>query len=284
MARPISISRASALALIAALGMAPIQNAQALTMVLDFFSDSTDIFGERTGAFDYSTYGFDTMNDTQVREALLNAVIDDFLGYPSNAANASSTLPAGQELDIDFMFGTVGLNYSAYDSEWWFFKIGSGISGTSYSANALGAACYECVRKANGAANFFSLPNGSLVGSIFTNTIDNLVNPGHSDTQLLNLIAGTISHEIGHTLSLEHPGSALANPGASAFDLMATGAAPTSMPNTERFKDRDFAYSNFNQLIGAVGLRDIPGSVPEPGALGLLGLGFLALALARRRA
>lgn len=286
MSRAYPSSRLSALALTAVLALAPLQQAHALTFVLDFFSDRTDIFGERTVAFDYSTYGFDAMDATQVREALLNTVIDDFLGYPSVAANGSSPLPAGKELNLDFMFGTVGLNYSAYDSEWYFIKIGSGISGDAYDDGALGQACYQCVRTSTGVKNFYGNRNTQLIGSIFTNNIDNILtsNPNRSDTELINLIAGTISHEIGHTLSLEHPNGALANPGASVYDLMATGVAPSNMPNAERFKDRDFAYSNFAQLMTAVGLRDAPAAVPEPGMLGLLGLGLLGLGLMRRRA
>jgi PEP-CTERM motif len=76
-------------------------------------------------------------------------------------------------------------------------------------------------------------------------------------------------------LTLVHPGAALANPGASAYSLMATGAAPTSMPNNQRILDRDFAYSEFATLIQSVGLRDAVSPVPEPETYAMMLAGML---------
>jgi PEP-CTERM motif len=117
-----------------------------------------------------------------------------------------------------------------------------------------------------------------------TDSIASLLSLATNDTQRINLLAGTLSHEIGHSLTLAHPNGMLANPGASSFSLMATGAAPSSMPNAERIKDRDFAYSEFASLIQNVGLRDVVSPVPEPETYAMMLAGLLCvIGLARTR-
>jgi hypothetical protein len=261
------------LALVAGLSMATPKPAQALTVVLDFVpSATTDIFGVGTLAENFSTWGFTGLNLAGVRNAVLNAVTNDYLGYATSGANAASPLPNGKELNINFTT-SVGLTGPGNgDTEWYYMAIGDANPDKSF----LGQACLSCVRNGSGVA---SVANGSIFGSTLTDSIFGLLSLATSDAQRINLLAGTVSHEIGHGLGLDHPGSALANPGASAFSIMATGAAPTSMPNIERTKDRAFAYSEFSTLIQNVGLRNAVSPVPETSTTLMLALGLAALGL-----
>jgi hypothetical protein len=261
------------LALVAGLSMATPKPAQALTVVLDFVpSATTDIFGVGTLAENFSTWGFTGLNLAGVRNAVLNAVTNDYLGYATVGANAASPLPNGKELNINFTT-SVGLTGPGNgDTEWYYMAIGDANPNKSF----LGQACLSCVRNGSGVA---SVANGSIFGSTLTDSIFGLLSLATSDAQRINLLAGTVSHEIGHGLGLDHPGSALANPGASAFSIMATGAAPTSMPNIERTKDRAFAYSEFSTLIQNVGLRNAVSPVPETSTTLMLALGLAALGL-----
>lgn len=269
--------KASSLMLVLLFSASPWRNAQALTVMLNFVTASTtDEFGVSTTSANYAPYGFTGMNTSQIQQAALAAVTADFLDYPTVAENALSPLPANKELNINFEL-SFGLTSPAnMDSEYFYVNIGDDLGSNSF----LGQACYTCVRDASGAGPT-GVSSGDIVGSILVDNIASLAVLASNDSQRINLLAGTIAHEIGHTLALDHPGSALANPGASTFDIMATGASPTSMPNGERIKDRAFAYSNFDILIDAVGLRDA--SLPEPEAILLLVLGFAILAYQQNR-
>ncbi len=65
-----------ALALVLCLGAAMPRNAQALTMVLDWTTTSTDIFGQTTGAFDAAPWSAIAPTAAGVQSAALAAVID----------------------------------------------------------------------------------------------------------------------------------------------------------------------------------------------------------------
>ena len=254
------------------------RNAQALTMLLDFSTTSTDMFNETTGAFNATPFGFSGLNATEVQQATLDAVMDHFLGYPSNFTDANSFLPAGMELDINFEIGSVANAPTNGDTEYYFMKIGDGLAGANATnQNILGAACLGCVSDSNGVAHKF---NRAVVGSIWTDHIDSIAGLAASDQELINLITGTISHEIGHTLSLIHTGAQAPNPGASSGGVMGSGA--TSMPSNHRILEREFTYDNFNQLIDAVGLRQAS-TVPEPSTMMLFGLGILFFAFKKQR-
>jgi hypothetical protein len=182
-----------------------------------------------------------------------------------------SPLPNGKQLNINFVT-SVGLTPpSNGDSEWYFMAIGDANPNQGF----LGQACLGCVRNSGGVSG---VANGTIFGSTLTDSIAGLLSLATSDAQRINLLAGTVAHEIGHSLTLVHPGSALANPGASTFSVMATGAPPTSMPNIERTKDRAFAYTEFSSLIQSVGLRNVT-PVPETGTTLMLAMGLLVVGL-----
>ena len=282
---------AMALALGLTLGMQ--RPALALTFMLDFVTSPTidsslvseDIFGAQTNVTYFGGFGFSGMSYSDVRAATLEAVANDYLDYPSIGENAYSPLPNGKQLNINFEMSLGQIAPSNNDSEYYFMAIGNFLP--SYwvpTMSALGQACYACVRDAAGNGPNYSVPNGSIVGSIFTNNIASLAYLAGTNAQRIDLIAGTIAHEIGHTLTLDHPNGQLSNPGASSYSLMATGAYPTYMPNAERVQDRAFSYSEFNQLIKAVGTRDVPVTpVPEADSYAMLLAGLLVLAMATWR-
>jgi PEP-CTERM motif len=271
-----SMAGGSALVVGLALGVAAPRPAHALTMMLNFASaSSTDIFNSTVVNETFASWGFTGMSITDIRNATLTAVRNDYLGFPTIGTNASSPLPVGKELNINFEWTTGLTSPTNGDSQFYYVNIGD----SNPNEFSLGGACYGCVRS-NGA--FSMEPNASMVGSIFTDSIAGLLGLATTNAQRINLLAGTISHEIGHTLLLDHPNAALANPGASIFSIMATGAAPTSMPNNQRILDRAFAYSEFSTLITTVGLRDVT-PVPEPTTYLMMALG-LAAVLVRARA
>jgi hypothetical protein len=260
------------LSLAAGLGLAAPQPAQALTVVLDFVSaPTTDTFGVGTLPETFATWGFTTLNAAGVRAAVLNAVNNDYLNYPTVGANALSPLPNGKQLNINFVTSLGQTPPSNGDSEFYYVAIGDANPNQAF----LGQACLGCVRNSSGVS---TVANATIFGSVLTDTIAGLLPLATNDAERINLLAGTVAHEIGHSLTLQHPNSALPNPGASTFSVMATGAAPTSMPNIERTKDRAFAYSEFATLIQTVGLRNVS-PVPETGTTWLLAMGLVALGL-----
>jgi len=268
-------------AVIAAALVATPQPAAALTISLDFVpSLVTDIFGVGTTVTDFAPYGFTALTVPQIQYRILDAVIDDFLHYPTIGADALSPLPVGKQLGIGFVMSTtLGLPTNG-DSEFYRFAIGNNTTADGF----FGVACYTCVRNASGVKPNFGIALGAFVGSILVNNIAGLAGLAASDDERINLIAGTVSHEIGHALALDHNGI-LANPGESAYSLLGTGASPSSMPSGERVKDRAFAYADFDILIGAIGLVDVPAeqSVPEPAAgLLVVAIGGLVVVLRRR--
>ena len=275
---------AMALALGLALGIQ--RPALALTFMLDFVSSpAQDIFGAQTDVTYFGGFGFSGMSYADIRAATLDAVANDYLDYPTVWENASSPLPIGKQLNLNFAMSLGQTAPVNDDSEYYFMAIGNFLpSAWVTTMPALGQACYACVRNAAGYGPNYSVLNGSIVGSIFTNNIASLAYLAGTNEQRINLIAGTIAHEIGHTLTLDHPSGPLWNPGASSFSLMATGAYPTYMPNAQRVQDRAFSYSEFNQLIAAVGTRDVPVTpVPEADTYAMLLAGLLVLAIATRR-
>jgi hypothetical protein len=160
----VSKQAALSIALAAGLSIATPKPAQALTVVLNFVpSATTDIFGVGTLPESFSGWRFTGLNLTGVRSAVLSAVTNDYLGYAAVGANASSPLPNGKELNINFT-SSVGLTGPGNgDSEWYYMAIGDANPNQSF----LGRACVGCIRDSSGVA---TVANGTIFGSTLTDS------------------------------------------------------------------------------------------------------------------
>lgn len=246
-------------------------NAHALLIKLDFETlGSQDMWGYVTNDLDLSDATGLIEDFSTVTNAILQAVRED---YYSNQYNFIAN---NQQLDIDFIIASVATDVSALDANHYTIQIGSGESGP------LGLACFACV-----SSN--TVPTNTIFGSVFSNTIFNVLtaNAGGSWDlmEAVNAIAGTLSHEIGHALALGHPSGPQANPGESAWGIMATGASPSSMPNGERLKNRAFSDANMQSLARTLGVRTLeqPQSVPEPATIYIMLLAIFFLARASNK-
>lgn len=260
-----------------ALLIAVAPSAAALSFGLNFVStNATDIYGVTTSAADFSSFGFVGLSNNDIQTAVLNAVIADYLAFPTVGIDPLSPIAAGLTLNVNFYLTS---NHSAPvngDTQYYFINLGMDTG----SMTALGQACGECVRTASG-VDPGSVPIGSTVGSVLLDNIGGLALLASTNAQRINLIAGTASHEIGHTISLDHPLGPLSNPGFSAYSIMASGTA-SGMANDQRIYDRAFAYGEYAQLMSALGTVPDEIANPEPSSLLLLGTG-LVLLLSRRK-
>jgi hypothetical protein len=263
----------AALAVVASMAVqAP---AHALTIVLNFVAGpTTDRNGVGSLPETFASWGFTTMDLNGIRTATLAAVQDHYLNYPSFGTNPLSPLPDGKQLNIDFTFSNGVTGPGNGDTEWYYMAIGDANPDQGF----LGQACLGCIRNSSGVS---SAPVGNIFGSTLTDSLAGLLPLASNDQQRINLLAGTVTHEIGHGLGLQHPNGQLPNPGQSLWSVMATGASPSNMPSAERVKEREFAYSEFAILINNIGLRDVT-PIPEPATALLLALG-VGVVLVRRR-
>ena len=278
--------------------------AGALTVVVNFKTaaqgNTTATTGDTVGAFDQTAYGFSAGQLSTLTSSIMTELNRDYHSIPTQATLPGSPIPAGFELNIDFITGLIGQAPSNGDSEYYYAQVGTGVSGSNIGG--LGVASTNSIRFSNGADG--SAANHATVCSIFTNQIVTLASLSPSNALTSgNLpfstyaIEGTLAHEIGHTLSLSHinkvgsvqPSGAVSSGGPSP--LMGTGAI--DLPNQDRITDREFSLSGVDgenanaprthiaQLVAAIGLR----AVPEPGTLTLLLLAAMpALRRSRRRA
>ncbi len=263
--------------------------AAALTIMIDFNDpaqgNTTDAISDVVSTFDITAYGFnDPVDRFNIYHGILTALDHDFHGIPTASQYLFSPIPDGYELDIDFEIGDVGNTPANGDSDYYFVQLGSFVSSSYAPSNALGlSAMYGAI---NGKYNF-----GDTLASIFTNNI-NLLDTTLTEGNLnntINAINGTLAHEIGHTLGLQHVKVEGAMMPTGLKPLMATGTVASGLQNADRLIDREFAsyatlsdsfgnQASLQQLVNVLGLRPIP----EPATCLLLAAG-LALLHHRRR-
>jgi len=192
----------------------------------------------------------------------------------------SPSIPSGQQLAIDFVQGTVGDGGATAngDSNYYYLAVGN----ANNASEPLGEAFL------NGA---FGTP-GNVIGAIYTDEIfsgvfNALGTPGDL-FQTTHVIEGTLAHEIGHTVGLEHCNFGGAVTPNGLDPLMASGA--TGLPNASRITDREFSTScvegggtqaTINLLVTNVGLEDAP-QVPEPATILIFGIGLAGFRFLRR--
>jgi hypothetical protein len=275
---------------------AVLNSAPTLTYVLDFVDAGqtiTDPFGGGVFTpFDVTTFGFATTDYDTVTNAVLDSVRQHYYNIPTVGTDSRSPMPDGQQLDLNFVIGDLGSAPSIGATEYY-----TAVIGSAPTAPALGVAFLSAVRDASGNGPNFGFTNGAHVASVYSNQIATLggltpadvfipVEPpgvhydiaGGDGTPILsdaltsgnltftrNALAGTLSHEIGHTLSLTHMNLAGSVTPSGVAPIMGTGAI--DLPNQARITPREFGYSGFDgengnapiahvqQLIGAVGTR-----------------------------
>jgi hypothetical protein len=246
-------------------------NANALLIKLDFDTlNSVDMWGDVTNNFDVTQAGFLPADFTSLTETILATIQEDY--YSSSYGFINSN----QQLDIDFIIASVSTDVSDIDVDNYTIQIGSRVSGPY---NGFGVACIGCISGPGGVAPF-PTPVNTIFGSVFSNNIISGLasSAGTWDVnELANAIGGTLSHEIGHGLGIGHPGGIQSNPGDSAYGLMATGASPTNMPNSQRLLNRAFSDINMQSLVNNLGLRSLPLPIPEPSTVVLFFLAGLLL-------
>ena len=247
--------------------------ADPLTFVVDFKEpgqpDTTDILGNVVSTFDVTAYGFVAGDFNAVANAVMAEVEEDY--FTELVGTVAG--PTGQHLAVDFIIGDIG-TAPAGITEYYFIQVGTGTSGP-HSGGTLGVAGTSVVRNSGGTGPNNGIAIGDVVSSVFTDAIVTLsgLTPANALTSgnldfTTNAIAGTLSHEIGHTISLSHINKAgSVQPTAGASPIMGTGAI--DLPNNDRIGDREFSLSGINsqsggstvfhipQLVGAIGLHSV---------------------------
>lgn len=236
-----------------------------------------DIFGNGLGDFDITAYGFTQQDFDALANAILAEVDFDYFRIPQG----TTAVPAGQDLRVDFMIGDVGTAPVGV-TEYYYVQIGTGISGP-HTDGTLGVAGGSVVRNTAGSGPNSGIQVGDIVASVFTNAIVTMGGLTPSDAltsgnlnATKHAVAGTLSHEIGHTLSLDHIDKAGVTTPTGLPPIMGTGAI--DLPNQDRINDREFSISGQNiqnggatqmhiaQLVGAVGTHNTsPAAVPGAG-------------------
>lgn len=253
-----------------------------LTYVLDFVDPGQSItdpfFGGTLAPFDVTGFGFAGSDYDLVTNAVLDSVRTHYYGIPTVSQDNRSPMPDGQELDISFVLGDVGSAPSIGATEYYYAAIGQ--NGAA-PAGILGIAFGSAVRDAAGNGPAPGFASGDLTTVIYSDAINgiggltpadvvNLPNlppnweydvPGAGGGSALadaltsgnltftrNALAGTISHEIGHTLSLSHADVAGSVTPSGVAPIMGTGAI--DMPAQARITAREFSYSAFDSQSG----------------------------------
>ncbi len=245
-----------------------------LTIVLDFNdpgqANTTDGFGNVVGTFDVTAYGFSAAAFGTVTTAIWQQVVGHYDDIVTFDNDQRSPIPFGYDLDIEFEIGNIGTPPSNGSNDYYYIQIGDLVQCGGNSCQ-LGVTGLEYARKANGDPGVVAV--GSVIGSVYTDNIQNLPNLTPSNALssgnlafTVDAIAGTASHEIGHGVSLNHINKVGIVTPNSLPPLMGTGAI--DLPAQDRIGDREFSFSGTNsqinnrtqrhidQLVGAIGIRD----------------------------
>ncbi len=235
-----------------------------LTIVLDFVDPGqaaqVDANGRTVNAFDVVPYGFTNAEYSTVTNAILQTVRSYYSNLPTIADNPLSGIPAGQNLNLDFVIGDAGVAPSNGATEYYVITIGESavpLGGLAGQAGDIGN-----IRNALGLGpgqglSASPLALGQSAMGVYTDSINQfspLLNPPDAFTGVRdqdgiyvqspqstpqNAITGLTSgnltftrraiglvtaHELGHTLSLRHIENATATTPTGQNAIMATPA------------------------------------------------------------
>ena len=269
------------------------------TIVIDFKTpaegNTLAITGDTVSDFNYVAYGISAGQYSTLQASMMTELNRDYHNIPTKATDSRSPIPAGKELDIDFVVGSIGSAPSNGATTYYYAQIGTAVSGPNTGGGTLGVAGVSAVRNSNGTVG--SAANHAVVCSIFSDAIQTLggLTPSNALTSgnitfTTYAVEGTLAHELAHTLSLSHIDKAGSIQMTNLPPLMGTGAI--DLPNQDRIGDREFSLSGTNsqgggaavfqvdQLVSAVGLR----SIPEPSSAMLVAVVGTVLTRRRRRA
>ncbi len=277
-----------------------------LTIVLDFVDAAqgsvTDGNGFQVDPFDITAYGFNASQYDTVTNAILATVEDYYRNLPTSADNPLSTLPPGQELNVDFVIGDAGTAPSNGATEYYVVTIGdsptapAGLAGLSSDIGQ--------IRNKNGQGpgqglTPVPLANGGSAVGVYTNNVVALstfltppnalgvnegihvASPEKSAPYALNaLTSGNLtftrralgfiaSHELGHAVSLRHIEDSTATTPNGLHPIMGTPAI--DLPIQALVEDAEFALSGTN-----------PGEIPGEAAFTQNDISQLVSALGTR--
>lgn len=262
-----------------------------LTIVLDFIDPAqgtvVDANGRAVGPFGLASYGFNPSQYDLVTRAIMATVEDHYRNLPTNADNPLSSIPDGEELDIDFVIGDTGTAPSNGATEYYVVTIGDSTAAPAGLAGQ--SADIGNIRDKNGngpGQGLLGYPqvNGASAVGVYTNNVNQLssllnppnafggavndgirVDPNNSAPYAITALTSgnltytrralglIVSHELGHALSLRHIAGAGAVTPAGANPIMGTPAI--DLPVQVLVEESRFSLNGTNP-------GELPGEAP----------------------